>query len=71
MILKEIRDDIVVSAVEIKSFHIEVDEQNKATLTVIRDDMQNSESIYSQAPGDHHIYQVVDNNNNIIRLVHQ
>jgi len=71
MILKKIEDSMVVSAAEIKSFHVEVDENNKATITVILDDLNNSEKVYEQAPGDHHIYQVIDNNNTIIRLVHQ
>jgi hypothetical protein len=71
MILKKIEESMVVSAVEIKSFHVEVDEDNKATITVILDDIHNSEKIYQQAPGDHHIYQIVDDNNTIIRLIHQ
>jgi hypothetical protein len=71
MILKKIEESMVVSAAEIKSFQIEVDEDNKATITVTLDDIHNSEKIYQQAPGDHHIYQIVDNNNTIIRLIHQ
>ena len=71
MILKKVEDNMVVSAVEIKSFHVEIDDNNKATITVILDDVNNSEKVYDQAPGDHHLYQVVDNNNTIIRLIHQ
>ena len=71
MLLKRLEDSMVVSAEEIKSFHVEVDENNTATITVILDDVNNSEKVYGQAPGDHHIYQIVDINNNIIRLVHQ
>lgn len=71
MIIKEIRDTIVVSATHIKSFHVSTDENNKATITVIKDDIHNSEALFSQSPGDHHIYHVVDDNNNMIRLIHQ
>ena len=71
MILKKVEDNMVVSAAEIKSFHVEIDESNKATVTVILDDLNNSEKVYEQAPGDHHLYQVVDDNNTIIRLIHQ
>jgi len=71
MILKKVEDNMVVSAAEIKSFHVEIDDNNIATITVILDDLNNSEKIYGQAPGDHHLYQIVDNNNTIIRLIHQ
>ena len=71
MILKEIRDTIVVSATHIKSFHITIDENNKATITLTKDDIHNTEAIVSQAPGDHHIYHIVDDHNNMIRLIHQ
>lgn len=71
MILKKIEDSIVVSAEEIISFHVEIDDTNTATVTVILDDINNNEKVYVQSPGDHHIYQIVDNNNNIIRLIHQ
>lgn len=71
MILKKVEDNMVVSAAEIKSFHVEIDDNNKATITVILDDIHNSEKVYEQAPGDHHLYQVVDNSNTIIRLIHQ
>lgn len=71
MILKKIENSMVVSAAEIISFHVEIDDNNKATITVILDDVNNSEAIYPQAPGDHHHYQIVDDNNNIIRLIHQ
>ena len=71
MILKKIEDNMVISAAEIKSFHVEIDDNNKATITVTLDDVNNSEAIYHQVPGDHHLYQIVDNNNTIIRLIHQ
>ena len=71
MILKKLEDNMVVSAAEIKSFHVDIDDNNKATITVTLDDVNSSEAIYHQAPGDHHLYQIVDNNNTIIRLVHQ
>ena len=71
MILKKIENDMVVSGTEIISFHAVVDDNNKATLTVTLDDKNNSETVYDQAPGDHHIFQIVDDNNNIIRLIHQ
>ncbi len=62
---------MVVSAAEIISFQVEIDDNNKATITVTLDDVNNSEDIHPQAPGDHHHYQIVDDNNNIIRLIHQ
>ncbi len=71
MILKKVEDNMVVSAAEIKSFQVVIDESNKATITVTLDDINNSEAVYDQAPGDHHLYQIVDNNNNILRLIHQ
>lgn len=71
MILKKIEDNMVTSAVEIKSFHVEIDDKNKAKITVILDDVNNSEKVYDQAPGDHYLYQIVDNNDAIIRLIHQ
>jgi hypothetical protein len=69
MILKKLEDGIVVSAVEIKSFEVTID-GNRAIITVTLDNVDNSEAIYNQVPGDNHIYQIVDNNN-IIRLIHQ
>jgi len=71
MILKEIKDNIVVSAVQIISFDIEINDDKKAVISVVRDDVQSTQSTYTQAPGDHHIYHIVDDNNNIIRLIHQ
>lgn len=71
MILKKIADNMVVFAAEIKSFEVVVDDDNKATITVTLDNVNNSETVYHQSPGDHHIYQIVDNNNTIIRLIHQ
>jgi len=71
MILKKLEDGIVVSAVEIKSFDVTIDSNNNsAIITVTLDNVNNSEAIYNQAPGDNHIYQIVDDNN-IIRLIHQ
>lgn len=71
MILKKIENSMVVSAAEITSFHVAIDDNNKATITITLNDTDNSEAVYDQAPGDHHLYQIVDNNNNIIRLIHQ
>lgn len=71
MILKKLEDNMVISAAEIKSFHVEIDDNNKATITVTLDNVNNSEAIYHQSPGDHHLYQIVDNHNTIIRLIHQ
>ena len=71
MILKKIENGIVVSAAEIKSFVVTIDSNKKATLTVTLDNVDTSEAVFSQEPGDSHFYQVVDNNDNIIRLVHQ
>ena len=72
MILKKLEDEIVVSAVEIKSFDIAIDNNNNmATIAVTLDNVNNSEAAYHQEPGDNHIYQIVDNSNNIIRLIHQ
>ena len=71
MILKKIENSMVVFGAEIKSFHVAVDDNNRAKITVILDDGNNSEVVYDQAPGDHHIFQIVDDNNNIIRLIHQ
>lgn len=71
MILKKVEDNMVVSAVEIKSFQVVIDDDNKATITAILDDINNSEVVYHQAPGDHHLYQIVDNSNTMLRLVHQ
>ena len=72
MILKKIESDIVVSAVEIKSFVVSIDSNNnKATITVTLDNVDNTEAVFSQEPGDSHIYQIVDNSDNLIRLIHQ
>ena len=71
MLLKKIEDDIVVSAVEIKSFVVTVDSDKKAAITVTLDNADTSEAVFSQEPGDSHIYQIVDSNDNIIRLIHQ
>ncbi|RRS30801.1 MAG: hypothetical protein P794_05305 [Epsilonproteobacteria bacterium (ex Lamellibrachia satsuma)] len=72
MILKKLEDEIVVSAVEIKSFEVTIDSNNnKAIITVTLDNANNGEAVYNQEPHDNHIYQIVDNNNNLIRLVHQ
>jgi len=62
---------MVVFATEIKSFHVEIDSHNTATITVILDNLEQSETVYTQAPGDHHIYQVLDHHGTIIRLIHQ
>jgi glutamate formiminotransferase len=71
MILKKLENGIVVSAEEIKSFEVTIDSNNnRAIITVILDNVNNSKAVYNQAPGDKHIYQIVDNNN-IIRLIHQ
>ena len=71
MILKKLEDGIVVSAVEIKSFDVTIDSNNhSAIITVTLDNANNSEAVYNQAPGDNHIYQIVDDNN-IIRLINQ
>ena len=72
MILKKLENGIVVSAEEIKSFDVTIDSNNnRAIITVTLDNVNNNEAVYNQAPGDKHIYQIVDNNNNIIRLIHQ
>jgi hypothetical protein len=70
MILKKVEDGVVVSAVEIISFEVELEDQD-ATIHVVLDDTQNSEAIYHQAPGDKHIFQIVDEHNDIIRIIHQ
>jgi len=71
MILKKLEDGIVASAVEIKSFDVTIDSNNRAIITVTLDNVNNSEAVYNQEPGDNHIYQIVDNHNNIIRFIHQ
>lgn len=71
MIIKQVENNMVVFAAEIISFKVDIDDNNKATITVILDDVSNSEAVYHQAPGDHHLYQIVDNTNTIIRLIHQ
>ena len=71
MILKKLENGIVVFAVEIKSFDVAIDSNNRATITVTLDNVNNSEAVYNQEPGDHHLYQIIDNNNNVIRLIHQ
>ena len=72
MILKKLENGIVVSAEEIKSFDVTIDSNNnRAIITVISDNVNNSKAVYNQEPGDKHIYQIVDDNNNIIRLIHQ
>jgi len=72
MILKKLEDEIVVSAVEIKSFDVTMDSNNNsAIITVTLDNANNSEAVYNQKHGDNHIYQIVNNNDNIIRLIHQ
>ena len=71
MILKKIEDGIVVSATEIKSFVVTIDGNKRATVTVTLDNVDTSEAVFSQEPGDSHIYQIVDSNDNIIRLIHQ
>lgn len=71
MILKKLENGIVVSAVEIKSFDITIDSNHRALIEVTLDDSTKSSTHYNQEPGDHHIYQISDNNNNLIRLVHQ
>lgn len=70
MILKKIEDGVVVSAVEIISFDVET-EDRKATIKVVLDDTENSEATYYQSPGDKYVYQIVDDNNDILRIIHQ
>ncbi|MFT7824666.1 MAG: hypothetical protein ABXS92_07880 [Sulfurimonas sp.] len=70
MILKKVEDGVVISAVEIISFDVET-EDRKATIKVVLDDAQNSEATYHQEAGDKYIYQIVDENNDLIRVVHQ
>jgi hypothetical protein len=72
MLLKKLENGIVVSAVEIKSFDVTIDSNNnRATIRATLDNVDNSEAVYNQEPGDNHIYQIVNNNNNVIRLIHQ
>ena len=70
MILKKVEDGVVVSAAEIISFDVEIEDRN-ATIRVVLDDAQNSEAVYHQGAGDKHIFQIVDENNDIIRIIHQ
>lgn len=70
MILKKVEDGVVISAVEIVSFDVQI-EDRKATVTVVLDDTENSEVTYHQEPGDKYIYQIVDENNDMIRVIHQ
>ena len=70
MILKKVEDGVVVSAAEIISFDVET-EDRKATIKVVLDDAKNSEITYHQEAGDKYIYQIVDDNNDILRIVHQ
>lgn len=70
MILKKVEDGVVVSAVEIISFDVQI-EDRKATVKVVLDDAQNSEATYYQSPGDKHTYQIVDDNNDVLRIIHQ
>lgn len=70
MILKKVEDDVVVSATEIISFDVQI-EGNKATISVILNDTANSEATYHQQPGDKHTFQIVDDNNDILRIIHQ
>ena len=70
MILKKIEYGVVVSAVEIISFDVQI-EDRKAAVKVVLDDAKNSEATYYQSPGDKHTYQIVDDNNDILRIIHQ
>lgn len=70
MILKKVEDSVVVSAIEIISFDVQI-EDRKATIKVVLDDAQNSEATYYQSPGDKYIYQIVDDNNDVLRIIHQ
>ena len=70
MILKKLEDGVVISAVEIISFDVKL-EDRKATINVVVDDEHNSEAVFHQEPGDKHIFQIVDENNDIIRIIHQ
>ncbi|MDM5271407.1 hypothetical protein PGH07_04390 [Sulfurovum sp. zt1-1] len=70
MILKKVEDGVVVSAVEIISFDVQT-EDRKATIKVVLNDAQNSEETYYQSPGDKHVFQIVDENNDILRIIHQ
>lgn len=71
MLLKKIENSIVVSAVEIKSFDVTIRTDNTAIITVTLDNINNSEAVYTQVPHDKYIYQIVDNNDKVIRLIHQ
>ncbi|UFH58978.1 hypothetical protein [Sulfurovum mangrovi] len=68
--MKKLEDGVVVSAVEIISFDVKT-EDRKATIKVVLDDAQNSEVTYHQEAGDKHIFQIVDENNDLIRVIHQ
>ena len=70
MILKKLEDGVVVAAMEIISFDVQIDDE-KATIRVALNDKDNTETVYHQEAGDKHIYQIVDNNNDIIRIIHQ
>jgi hypothetical protein len=70
MILKKLEDGVVISAVEIISFEVQIDE-GKATINVVLNDTNNTEVAYHQNPGDHFFYQIVDNDNDILRIIHQ
>ena len=72
MILKKLENGIVVSAIEIKSFDVSIDSTNdRAIIEVTLDNTENNKAVYNQEPHDNHIYQIVDDNNNIMRLIHQ
>ena len=70
MILKKLEDGVVISAVEIISFDVQIDE-GKATINAVLNDSNNTEVVYHQNPGDHFFYQIVDNHNDILRIIHQ
>lgn len=70
MILKKVEDGVVVSAVEIISFEVEIEDRD-ATIRVVLDDAKNSEALYHQASEDKHIFQIVNDNNDILRIIHQ
>ena len=70
MILKKLEDGVVVSAVEIISFDIQM-EEGKASINVVMNDKANSENTYYQTSDDTYIYQIVDNHNDVLRIIHQ
>jgi len=70
MILKKLEGGIVIAAVEIISFEIHI-EDGKTTINAVLHNAANTEVTYHQEVGDKNIYPIVDNHNDILKIIHQ